>query len=102
MWFESQENRGSTFFFSMVTTAATIDVHPVPQSFFAKRVLIIDSSESLLRVLSVRLYSWSITPVTLKSTKEALSLFETSQGKRIVDLIIVDSRQDINGICIHL
>jgi CheY-like chemotaxis protein/HPt (histidine-containing phosphotransfer) domain-containing protein len=91
MWIESQIGQGSTFHFT-IAARADQSVQPaylssVPVPFLGCRVLIVDANATSRRVLAAQLQSWSMRPVAVASSEEALALIQESMA---FDLAILD------------
>jgi CheY-like chemotaxis protein len=91
MWVESEDGKGSTFFFTIraaIDTGAkpliTLGVQPQLEG---KRVLIVDDNATNRLILTKQTQSWGMKPQTVSSGKEALELIKENQ---IFDIAILD------------
>jgi PAS domain S-box-containing protein len=102
MWVESELEKGSTFFFTVVFEAAEIapaPIAPARNTQFIKilSVLIIENNPAVRRALETQLTNWKMLHASAANAKEALRLVE---GKRF-DLALVDSQlPDMDGIAL--
>jgi signal transduction histidine kinase/DNA-binding response OmpR family regulator/HPt (histidine-containing phosphotransfer) domain-containing protein len=91
MWVESQEERGSTFYFTLVTASAPNSspinsVHLQPQ-LDGKRLLIVDDNDTQRQILTRQAQSWGLLTRAAASGAEALSFL--GQGEPF-DVAILD------------
>lgn len=96
MGFESVEGSGSTFYFTIrcKKTAGTNEVNePIP-SLTSKKILVVEPSETLCRIVSKRLRSWLLNPIIVKNLADALTLCSNEK----FELLVIDSKQDLNDI----
>ena len=98
LWVQSEEGVGSTFFFTILTTAVEQDLpllenYPV-QDLIGKKVLIVDDNATNRQLLSEQIQQWQMIPITFAEGEAALSWL--SEGHAL-DLILMDlamPRQD--------
>jgi PAS domain S-box-containing protein len=91
MWVESEVDRGSTFYFTIVTQSA-IDEPDSELDFMqaqlaGKRLLIVDDNATNRKILMLQSESWGMLPFAASSGAEALEWLR--QGERF-DLVILD------------
>jgi CheY-like chemotaxis protein len=91
IWVESQINRGSTFYFTIVAASEpnslTVDSDS-PQPYLAgKRLLIVDDNATNRQILTLQAQSWGMVTCAVASGFEALSLIEQ---KEPFDVAILD------------
>ena len=91
MWVESQVDRGSTFYFTIVATsdpkAIPADTNHRSPQLDGKRLLIVDDNATNRQILTLQAQSWGMLPRTAASGFEALDLLH--QGE-VFDLAILD------------
>ncbi len=100
MWAESQEGKGSTFHFTIRTSA----VAQTPPDFLLskqpdlhqKRVLIIDDNLTALHILETRIKSWGMVPQSTTSPAKALEWVteETEFDVVIIDMDMADANSN--------
>ncbi len=97
---ESEEGRGSTFFFSLKSQEAT----PSRPSYLTvgidsvvgKRILVVDDNDTNLQILETQLKLWKYEVVSASSGAEALAKLESSGP---FDLIITDMQMpEMDGV----
>ena len=91
---DSEPERGSTFWFTLVLEAAA-SVARGPQSQLAgiegRRVLVVDDNETNRRILTKTLARWGVQAVPVASGKEALAELIVANGKQEpYELVILD------------
>ncbi|MDD2816665.1 MAG: response regulator [Thiotrichaceae bacterium] len=97
MWVESEQEQGSTFYFTAVTEiieipeAETVEV--AQHAIRGKRVLIVDDNETNLRILHLQLNSWGIDTVEAASGEEAL--IKLKQPENNFQLAILDMQMPV-------
>ena len=103
IWAESIEGEGSTFFFTIMTTASQSDLN-IPKLYLQgskvelthKRVLIVDDNKTNLQILKELCQVWKLTPRTTPSPHEALSWIERGDA---FDIAIIDFQMpEMDGI----
>lgn len=93
MWFESDQNKGTTFYFTIKTTKSVPSRVSEDASLLAgKSVLIVDPSVDFSQFLWKRLKAWGMSVDTVVSTRQALDM------NKEFDLFLIDSRQNIEEI----
>jgi CheY-like chemotaxis protein len=102
MWVESQENRGSTFYFTITAKAAPLDYRSpkssVPKSarLQDKRMLIVEDNKTHRQILTLQAQTWGMMPYATASGQEALRLLELNHH---FDLAILDMQMpEMNGL----
>ena len=103
IWAESKEGEGSTFSFTIMTTASQSDLN-IPKLYLQgskvelthKRVLIVDDNKTNLQILKELCQVWKLTPRTTPSPHEALSWIERGDA---FDIAIIDYQMpEMDGI----
>lgn len=100
---ESQEGKGSTFWFTIVLT------RPMPQEaglqekgvdFKGLKVLVVDDNQTNRFILGEYLRSWGCVPVEAGGAREAISILKESvSAKRSFKLILTDIQMpEMNGL----
>jgi signal transduction histidine kinase len=90
VWVESQENQGSTFYFSVTLKRGTDQVPSKPEpppDLVGKHVLLVKSNGSLAQILCKHLQQWGMAVERVASAAEALTRFTQQPG---VDIALVD------------
>ncbi|MEN9848006.1 MAG: hypothetical protein RL368_746, partial [Pseudomonadota bacterium] len=97
MWVESEQEQGSTFFFTAVTEIIDIPeeetVEVAQHAIRGKRVLIVDDNETNLRILHLQLHSWGIETVEAISGEDAL--IKLQQPDHNFQLAILDMQMPV-------
>ena len=93
MWVESEEQRGSTFYFTITSQVAPLS-HSQSQTkqhassyFQQKRLLIVEDNKTHRKILKHQTQSWGMVPYATSSGAEALRLLELHNH---FDLAILD------------
>lgn len=91
MWFESEENKGTSFYFKIKTESVSSDPKIAQAdnlaTFQGKRVLIVEKNPTYLEVLKDQLESWGLSATGCEGIEEAyLKIAEDSK----IDGIILD------------
>jgi signal transduction histidine kinase/DNA-binding response OmpR family regulator/HPt (histidine-containing phosphotransfer) domain-containing protein len=87
MWVESEVNRGSTFYFTIVAPAeSNIQSEKDELQLADKRVLIVDDNATNRQILILQTQSWGMIPRAVESGTEALKLLQAQS----FDLAILD------------
>ena len=77
MWFESEVNRGSTFYFTIVAPAeSSVQFEKDELQLATKRVLIVDDNATNRQILILQTQSWGMLPQAVESGAEALKLLQ--------------------------
>jgi CheY-like chemotaxis protein/nitrogen-specific signal transduction histidine kinase len=93
MWVESQEDHGSTFYFTITAKAApaktTSPLISAPKSveLQGKRLLIVEDNKTHRQILNLQTKAWGMIPTVTASGAEALSLLER---REVFDLAVLD------------
>lgn len=93
IWAESQEGKGSNFYFTIKTTASEYqngrkeNVEQNAAHLPGKRVLIVDDNKTNRFILIMQCKSWDMFPVAVSSAEEALKLLQNGDH---FDLGILD------------
>jgi CheY-like chemotaxis protein len=102
MWVESQENSGSTFYFTITAKAAPIDYRSPSASVTKsaclqdKRLLIVEDNKTHRQILTLQAQNWGMVPYATASGEEALRLLELHNH---FDLAILDMQMpEMNGL----
>ncbi len=75
IWVESRVNEGSTFHFTIIASAVTGNLKPKDfgtEVLAGKRILIVDDSKTIRRLIGRQAYSWGMIPTVTGSPIEAL------------------------------
>ncbi len=88
MWFESEVDCGSTFYFTIIAPSkSNFQVSEIDNSQLQeKRVLIVDDNTTNRQILTLQTQSWGMLPSVAASGMEALNLLQQSN----FDLAILD------------
>ncbi|MBN1327223.1 MAG: response regulator [Candidatus Cloacimonetes bacterium] len=100
IWVESELGTGSTFFFTIKTTAASLKIR---KDFYEKitelkgiKILIVDDNDTNRRILSLQCEHWQMIPTTASSGKEALQILSDNKD---FDLALLDMHMpEMNGV----
>lgn len=96
----SKDRKGSTFTFTIRTTAGTKELQPLVTPLMldqaGKKVLVVDDHAINRKILKDQLENWKLKPIIVKSGMEALEMMANQLNP---DLIITDAQMpDIHGI----
>jgi PAS domain S-box-containing protein len=97
MWVESQEGKGSTFFFTIKTRSSPVTPPrlylrgSIPE-LSNKRILIVDDNQTNLRILTMQCQQWGMLTLATSSQEEALNWIKKDS---FIDLVIVDSHMPV-------
>jgi len=97
---ESVVGKGTTFFFSLETTAAQIAskqyAYLNSSENAGKKVLVVDDNLTNLEILQAQLLQWDLQPILVASAREAIAIIESNAE---IHLIISDMQMpDIDGV----
>ncbi|KAA3664380.1 MAG: response regulator, partial [Chloroflexi bacterium] len=100
IWVESEEGKGSTFHFTVVTSVANGERHVYTQKtqphLAGKRLLIVDDNETNRKILMKQAKLWQMLPQAVESGPEAIKLLQ--QGE-LFDCAILDMQMpEMDGI----
>jgi CheY-like chemotaxis protein len=102
MWVESQENRGSTFYFTITAKAAPAKHHapkaesPQVAQLQGKRLLIVEDNKTHRQILNLQTQAWGMIPVVTSSGGEALRFLERQEP---FDLAVLDMQMpEMDGL----
>jgi CheY-like chemotaxis protein len=93
MWVESQEDHGSTFYFTITAKAAVTKPQamlintPKSVELQGKRLLIVEDNKTHRQILNLQTKAWGMIPTVTASGAEALSLLER---REVFDLAVLD------------
>ena len=96
MWAESDEGRGSTFFFTILASG---DHGPPEPEFsatplFGRRVLVVDASDTQRQLLAAHLRAWGMVPVLCGAAADALNYLRDGGG---INVALVDGMLPEDG-----
>ena len=95
IWIESEEGKGSTFHFTIVAESPSFKVKAFNSRLAGKRVLVIDNSDSVRKMLLAAARSMEIVASSAASLQEA----RKKLAKESFDLVILDAvMQDMAGL----
>jgi CheY-like chemotaxis protein/nitrogen-specific signal transduction histidine kinase len=102
IWVESEEGKGTTFFFTIDTTSSETqtDSGTIPE-LEGKRILIVDDNQTLTHVIATKCKSWGMLPCTALSGNAALDEFEKTlyDKEKQYDMLVLDmDMPDITGL----
>jgi len=102
MWVESEEGKGSTFQFTIITSATheaeTFLPHAAHVELKGRRALIVDDNVTNRRIFREYIQSWNMTSQDVASGREALDLIQS--GERF-DVAILDLHMpEMDGIAL--
>jgi CheY-like chemotaxis protein len=97
MWVESQENHGSTFYFTITAKAAPAKHHaPKAAQLQGKRLLIVEDNKTHRQILNLQTQAWGMIPVVTSSGAEALRFLERQEP---FDLAVLDMQMpEMDGL----
>jgi CheY-like chemotaxis protein len=102
MWVESQENHGSTFYFTITAKAAPAKYHapkaesPQVAQLQGKRLLIVEDNKTHRQILNLQTQAWGMVPVVTSSGAEALRFLERQEP---FDLAVLDMQMpEMDGL----
>ena len=103
IWVDSEVDKGSTFYFSIVALAASPIADPVSlvwkELLQNKRLLIVEDNLTHRRVLALQTQFWGMLPQVAESGKRALELLQQAS----FDLILLDMQMpDGDGLTLAL
>ncbi len=96
MWAESEDGRGSTFFFTILAAG---DQGPPGAEFsatplFGRRVLVVDASDTQRQLLAAHLRAWGMAPVLCGAAADALNYLRDGGS---IDVALVDGLLPADG-----
>jgi CheY-like chemotaxis protein len=102
MWVESEEQRGSTFYFTITAKVAPISYyHPKAEPcqsvhLQGKRLLIVEDNNTHRQILKLQAQAWGMVPYAISSGAEALRLLELHDH---FDLAVLDMQMpEMDGL----
>src|SRR5262245_22917323 len=88
IWVESQEGRGSTFYFTIQADAAPIPLRVYEQSSLPqlsrRRLLIVDDNATNRRILTLQTQMWGMLPRAVASGEEALGWIRNEKFEVVI------------------
>lgn len=103
MWVESELNKGSTFYFTILTEKSygpAILRKEIPE-FIGKRVLVIDDSVTNRRITSAQLKQWKIVSVEFANPLEGIEYLKNNatDSSNAIDVVLVDMNMpEMDGV----
>jgi PAS domain S-box-containing protein len=94
MWVESKINRGSVFYFTLLTEAVEMKSTDSRQRYNElenKKVLIIDNNEVSLKSITEQILTWNMVPIRTTYPQVALDLLQNDE----FDIAIVDQHMPL-------
>ncbi len=103
IWVESEEDKGSTFSFTISTEQApqseSISVFKVPDLLTGQSILVIDDNATNREVIGRQLSKWGMQVILASSGPEGLSMLQVRPG---TDMILVDMHmRGMDGLTFH-
>jgi signal transduction histidine kinase/ActR/RegA family two-component response regulator len=102
MWVESEQGRGSTFYFTAVFGAAEVKrkyTYSTPVHLAGMKVLIVDDNVAFQEILKEMLSSFAFKIQAVCSGEEALAAFDKMAGEKPYDLVLMDWKMPgMNGL----
>ena len=98
IWVESEQDKGSTFHFTIVCPAAAERADTDLRRLVGRRVLIVDDNPSNRRALEAQTRSWGLEPTLARSGNDAMAAIEREEP---FDLALIDLQlRDTDGMSI--
>jgi PAS domain S-box-containing protein len=90
MWAESEVDKGSTFFFTILVAADKAPAEPEFSAtpLFGRRVLVVDASDTQRQLLAAHVRTWGMVPVLCGAAADALNYLRDGGH---IDVALVDS-----------
>lgn len=107
VWVESEEGKGSTFYFT-ISVPTTTNIEGLPKKYIrgkipelqGKRILLVDDNATNLNILSIQCTNWGMHPRATTSQREALKWVGEHDP---FDIAIVDfNMPEMNGVQLSL